>query len=85
METTEDVACEAFTKLVCARFDFVLLILRLHLLLFPEIWDVFLVAFTDGTLIIVAEALLGPEGAFALQIDLVRSEEWRLFQLAQNG
>ena len=59
-----------------------LIILRFQLLKLPEVRDVFLVAFTDGALIVVAKALLGPEGALALQIDLVRSEKRRLLQLA---
>jgi len=51
----------------------------------PELRHFLLVAFTHSTLVVVAEALLGPEGALTLQIDLVSSEERCMLQSLHNG
>ena len=50
------------------------LILR-RLAYLPEQRNVFGVTLADGTLVIVAEPLLRPEGALTLQVDLVGPEE----------
>ena len=75
--------------MILARDNFVLIILRilrdsLHLVVFPEIWDVFLVTFADGTLVIIAKALLGPEGTLTFQINLVSAKERCFFKLAED-
>ena len=54
-------------------------------MIFPEIRDVFLVTLADGAFVIIAEALLGPEGTLAFEIDLVGAKEWRLLQLFEDG
>ena len=51
---------------------------------FPKIRHVFLITFTDRALVIIAEALLGPEGTLAFQIYLVSSEEGCFFELGQD-
>ena len=57
-------------------------ILHLQTLL-PEVGDVFFVTFADGTLVIIAQALLGPEGTLSLQVYLVSAEKWCLLELAR--
>ena len=57
----------------------------LNLVLLPKLWHLLLIALAHGALVIVAEALLCPEGALSFQIDLVRSEKGCHLQLLQDG
>ena len=52
---------------------------------FPERGDIFLITLTDSALVIVTEALLGPEGALSFEVDLVCAEEGCLLQLGKDG
>ena len=74
-KTIEDVCRERLRKLVIT-FHYEM---SLGLVLLPKVRHIFLLAFADRALAIVAEALLGPEGTLSFEIDFVCSEERSLF------
>ena len=64
----------------------VLKVFRLEVIrVFPKLRHLFLLTLADGTLIVVAESVLGPKWALSFQVDFVSAEKWRSLELIKDG